>query len=177
VSWASRVDPIGCVAACSGQSGLGKSTFVNTLFAREIYDGASTVSPTCTSKTVSIECTSVLLNENDVQVHLTLVDTPGFGDSIDNSRWFVVRSSRLRRSSLVCHRTHSFQPIIDFIDEQHERYFHDENKLIRACPPGDRRVHACLYFISPTGHRFVVDRHRTCRSSGPIVRLFFRPST
>lgn len=34
-----------------------------------------------------VETTKVLLKENGVNLHLTVVDTPGFGDAVDNSEW------------------------------------------------------------------------------------------
>ncbi len=37
-----------------------------------------------------VETTQVLLKEGGVQLTLTLVDTPGFGDAVDNSNWWVV---------------------------------------------------------------------------------------
>lgn len=33
------------------------------------------------------ETTKVLIKENGVTLHLTIVDTPGFGDAVDNSEW------------------------------------------------------------------------------------------
>ena len=62
---------------------------------------------------------------------LTVVDTPGFGDAIDN--------------------TDSFQQIIKYIDDQFERYLKDESGLNRKNII-DNRVHCCYYFISPYGH-------------------------
>ena len=60
-----------------------------------------------------------------------MIDTPGFGDYVNNRD--------------------SWQPIVEFLDDQHESYMlqeqqpHRQNKI-------DLRVHACLYFIRPTGH-------------------------
>lgn len=34
-----------------------------------------------------VENTQVLLKEGGVQLRLTTVDTPGFGDAVDNSNW------------------------------------------------------------------------------------------
>ena len=59
------------------------------------------------------------------------MDTPGFGDAIDN--------------------TDSFQQIIRYIDDQFERYLNDESGLNRKNII-DNRVHCCFYFISPYGH-------------------------
>ncbi len=72
-----------------GQSGLGKSTFINTLFQTELYgqDFPSTIHRK--KKTISIDSSSIILKEKGVQLRLTIVDTPGFGDSVDNSNWFL----------------------------------------------------------------------------------------
>ncbi|KAL1763868.1 septin-2, partial [Sigmodon hispidus] len=59
------------------------------------------------------------------------VDTPGYGDAI-NCR-------------------DCFKTIISYIDEQFERYLHDESGLNRRHII-DNRVHCCFYFISPFGH-------------------------
>lgn len=45
----------------------------------------------------------------------------------------------------------SFRTIISYIDEQFERYLHDESGLNRRHIV-DNRVHCCFYFISPFGH-------------------------
>ena len=42
-------------------------------------------------------------------------------------------------------------PIIEFLDDQHESYMLQEQQPRRA-DRIDLRVHACLYFIRPTGH-------------------------
>ena len=42
-------------------------------------------------------------------------------------------------------------PIIEFLDDQHESYMLQEQQPRRA-DKIDLRVHACLYFIRPTGH-------------------------
>lgn len=71
------------------------------------------------------------IEERGVKLRLTVVDTPGFGDAIDN--------------------TDSFQQIIRYIDEQFERYLRDESGLNRKNII-DNRVHCCFYFINPYGH-------------------------
>uniref|UniRef100_A0A915NTF4 Septin-type G domain-containing protein n=1 Tax=Meloidogyne floridensis TaxID=298350 RepID=A0A915NTF4_9BILA len=68
-----------------GQSGLGKSTFLNTLFMAELHDLKNDKSLEIKS-TVSIESKTFRLAENDVRLKITVVDTPGFGDFVDNSK-------------------------------------------------------------------------------------------
>lgn len=51
----------------------------------------------------------------------------------------------------------SFSTIISYIDDQFERYLHDESGLNRRHIV-DNRVHCCFYFISPLGHGWVAQR-------------------
>ena len=47
----------------------------------------------------------------------------------------------------------SYKPIIDYIDEQFEAYLQEELKVKRSLHSyHDTRIHACLYFLAPTGH-------------------------
>lgn len=64
-------------------------------------------------------------------MRLTVIDTPGFGDYVNNRD--------------------SWMPIIEFLDDQHESYMLQEQQPRRESKI-DLRVHACLYFIRPTGH-------------------------
>jgi len=115
-----------------GQSGLGKSTFINTLFQTELYgqDFPSTIHRK--KKTLSIDSSTVFLKEKGVQLRLTIVDTPGFGDAVDNSN--------------------CWQPILDYIDSKYEEYLNAESRVVRKPHITDNRVHCCLYFITPSGH-------------------------
>lgn len=45
----------------------------------------------------------------------------------------------------------SFKPIIQYVDDQFERYLNDESGLNRRHII-DNRVHCCFYFINPSGH-------------------------
>lgn len=113
-----------------GCSGLGKSTFINSLFCTEVNDPDAAkphISPT-----VQIEEKIVQLMENGVTLNLTLVDCPGFGDAVDNSK--------------------CWEPIINYVEKKYLDYFSEETKIERASTIPDKRVHLCLYFISPTGH-------------------------
>lgn len=47
----------------------------------------------------------------------------------------------------------SCKPILDYIDAQFEKYLEEELKIKRSLwNYHDTRIHACLYFIAPTGH-------------------------
>lgn len=114
-----------------GESGLGKSTLINSLFLTDLYAADYPGPSHRIQKTVKVDKTNVVLKENGVQLRLTIVDTPGFGDAVDNSN--------------------CWQPIIDHIDSKYEEYLSHESKVVRESNP-DTRIHTCLYFIAPTGH-------------------------
>lgn len=82
-------------------------------------------------KTVSIDQISAIIEENGVRLRLTVVDTPGFGDFVNNYD--------------------SWQPIVEDIEKRFDAYLDAENKVNRMNIV-DNRVHACVYFIQPTGH-------------------------
>ncbi|XP_041347981.1 septin-2B-like isoform X2 [Gigantopelta aegis] len=115
-----------------GESGLGKSTLVNSLFLTDLYP--ERLIPSAAEKvtqTVKIDASTVEIEERGVKLRLTVVDTPGFGDSLN---------------SQDC-----FRPIIQYVDDQFERYLQDESGLNRRHIV-DNRVHSCFYFINPSGH-------------------------
>ncbi|CAG9559134.1 unnamed protein product [Danaus chrysippus] len=115
-----------------GESGLGKSTLVNSLFLTDLYP--ERVIPDAiekTNQTVKLDASTVEIEERGVKLRLTVVDTPGYGDAIDN--------------------TDCFRSIIQYIDEQFERFLRDESGLNRRNIV-DNRIHCCFYFISPFGH-------------------------
>jgi septin 7 len=47
--------------------------------------------------------------------------------------------------------TDSWKPIVDNIDARFDAYLEQENRVNRL-KLVDNRVHACIYFIQPTGH-------------------------
>lgn len=82
-----------------GESGLGKSTLINSMFLSDIYNQEQHPGPSFRAKkTVNVETTKVLLRENGVNLTLTVVDTPGFGDAVDNSNWLVFLVCSLLRN-------------------------------------------------------------------------------
>ncbi|KAI5476856.1 cell division control protein Cdc12 [Pseudohyphozyma bogoriensis] len=116
-----------------GESGLGKTTLINTLFSTELAAGKDYKRRFTKQmdKTTEIDIIKAELEEKQFKVKLTVIDTPGFGDYVNNRD--------------------SWMPIIDFIDDQHESYMRQEQQPQRG-EKVDMRVHACLYFIRPTGH-------------------------
>lgn len=50
-------------------------------------------------------------------------------------------------------RFSSYQHVVDYIDTQFESYLQEELKIKRSLHNyHDSRIHACLYFIAPSGH-------------------------
>lgn len=47
----------------------------------------------------------------------------------------------------------SWTPVLDYVNEQFDKYLNEEVSINRKKVIPDTRVHACIYFIPPTGHR------------------------
>jgi len=116
-----------------GQTGLGKSTLINTIFASHLIDSKGRLEATETIRqTTEIQTVSHVIVENGVRLRLNIVDTPGYGDQINNEN--------------------CWDPIIKYIKDQHSAYLRKELTAMRDRYIQDTRIHCCLYFISPTGH-------------------------
>nr|CAI5858024.1 unnamed protein product [Callosobruchus analis] len=114
---------------CIGETGLGKSTLMDSLFNTNFE---SSPSPH-TLPTVKLKAHTYELQESNVRLKLTIVDTVGYGDQIN--------------------KEDSFKAVVDYIDAQFENYLQEELKIKRSLSAyHDSRVHVCLYFICPTGH-------------------------
>ncbi|XP_035303704.1 septin-9 isoform X5 [Cricetulus griseus] len=71
-----------------GQSGLGKSTLINTLFKSKISrKSVQPISEERIPKTIEIKSITHDIEEKGVRMKLTVIDTPGFGDHINNENW------------------------------------------------------------------------------------------
>jgi septin 7 len=66
-----------------------------------------------------------------VRLRLTVVDTPGYGDFVNNED--------------------AWQPILSNIEQRFDSYLEQENRVNRS-KLVDNRIHALIYFIEPTGH-------------------------
>jgi len=114
---------------CVGETGIGKSTMMDTLFNTNFDSTPSSHD----LPGVKLKAHTYDVNESNVRLKLTIVDSTGFGDQIN--------------------KDDSWKPIVDYIDAQFDSYLHEELKIKRMLHTyHDTRVHACLYFIAPTGH-------------------------
>lgn len=116
-----------------GETGLGKSTLINSLFLTDLYKDRKFPNHILDNaeQTVDIERKQLEIEEKGVKVRLSVVDTPGFSEALNGEK--------------------SWQPIIDYVDRQFEQYYQAESGVNRKNIQ-DSRVHCCLYFISPYGH-------------------------
>jgi len=116
-----------------GQTGLGKSTLINTIFASHLIDSKGRVEhDEPVRQTTEIQAASHVIVENGVRLRLNIVDTPGYGDQINNEG--------------------CWDPIIKYIKDQHSAYLRKELTAMRDKYIQDTRIHCCLFFINPTGH-------------------------
>ncbi|KAF3821535.1 hypothetical protein GH733_009577, partial [Mirounga leonina] len=151
---------------CVGETGIGKSTLMNTLFNTTFETEEASHHEEC----VCLRPQTYNLQESNVHLKLTIVDAVGFGDQINkDERQEAGRaeaacphrgkaggqphalrlSARLLDDGAVC----SYRPIVDYIDAQFENYLQEELKIRRSLfDYHDTRIHVCLYFITPTGH-------------------------
>ncbi|KAI0762821.1 GTP binding protein [Fomes fomentarius] len=117
-----------------GASGTGRTTFVNTLCESEVLPHKVCDSPETAhvEEGIKIKPVNIELEEDGVRIALTIVDTPGFGDNIDNE--------------------FAFQAIVGHLERQYDDILAEESRIKRNPRFRENRVHALLYFIPPTGH-------------------------
>ncbi|RAH84842.1 septin spn3 [Aspergillus japonicus CBS 114.51] len=124
-----------CLMVC-GASGTGRTTFVNTLCGKKVLEGkdADDAANAHIEEGVRIKPVTVELELDDegTRISLTIVDTPGFGDQIDNEA--------------------SFGEIVGYLERQYDDILAEESRIKRNPRFRDNRVHVLLYFITPTGH-------------------------
>lgn len=121
-----------------GPTGSGKTTFINSLCARDVnqedndddeFDPANAhVEPGIKFDPIIED----LPDEGSGPLTIKFIDTPGFGDNVDNTK--------------------CFEEISKFIAKQFDDVLAEETRIRRNPRFTDNRVHALLYFIVPTGH-------------------------
>ncbi|XP_050417601.1 septin-11 isoform X2 [Patella vulgata] len=114
---------------CVGETGIGKSTMMDTLFNTNFDSTPSSHD----LQDVKLKSHTYDLKEKNVMLKMTIVDSQGFGDQLN--------------------KEDSWKAIVEYIDTQFDAYLQEELKIKRSIHNyQDRRLHACLYFIAPTGH-------------------------
>lgn len=114
---------------CIGETGIGKSTLVDTLFNTKFdWISASHHEPK-----VRLSKNTYDVQESSCRLKLSIIETVGFGDQIDKDDTHQILSS--------------------YIDQQFDAYLQEELKIKRNFAIlNDTRIHVCLYFLCPTGH-------------------------
>ncbi|TKS92473.1 Septin-9 SL3-3 integration site 1 protein [Collichthys lucidus] len=92
----------------------------------------------------------VVIEEKGVKMKLTVIDTPGFGDQINNEN--------------------CWEPIVKYVNEQYEKYLREELHITRKRRIPDSRVHCCIYFLPATGHRLRPIDIEFMKRLGKIIR-------
>ncbi|KAF5380210.1 hypothetical protein D9757_008235 [Collybiopsis confluens] len=117
-----------------GASGTGRTTFVNTLCESPVLSHKESDNPetAIVESGISIKPVNVDIEEDGLRINLTIVDTPGFGDDIDNDL--------------------AFQEILNYLERQYDDILAEQSRIRRNARFRDNRVHCLLYFIAPTGH-------------------------
>ncbi|GME99314.1 unnamed protein product [Ambrosiozyma monospora] len=143
-----------------GESGSGRSTFINSFCDQLIVPPSSTVNhrpldydPSAEDdNSLELRKSLVELEDNEgVKINLNIIDTPGFGDTLDQESSFTV--------------------IRDYLKAQFDEVLVEESRLRRNPRFKDTRVHACLYFINPTGHGLKESDIAIIRELGDLVNI------
>jgi septin 3/9/12 len=106
---------------------------INTLFASHLIDSKGRFeADEEVRQTTEIHPVSHVIVENGVRLRLNIVDTPGYGDQVNNDN--------------------CWDPIIKYIKDQHSAYLRKELTAMRDRHIQDTRIHCALFFINPSGH-------------------------
>lgn len=123
----------------TGGFNCGKTSFINTLFNSYLapVEFLSSINSNddsslgLTNPLTSLKFLNFELIEDGVPLELNVIETPGFGESIDNQ----------------C----SWIPLINYIEQQFNFYAFQEEQPERK-QLVDSRVHVCIYVIYPSNH-------------------------
>lgn len=110
-----------------GRPSTGKTTLINSLFDFDFGDSERK------SNSVELVVKEFRPPNNEFDMRLTIIEAKGLGNQADGTK--------------------TYEPILDYIEAQYE--LHLENELRGQVPryydTADKRVHCCIYLISPTG--------------------------
>lgn len=117
-----------------GESGSGRSTFINTLCGgNSIVPTSSTINQDPFDKKLTLRHENVELEDNEGhKISLNIIDTPNFANSINCDEDFKI--------------------IVDFIRHQYDEVLLEESRVKRNPRFKDGRIHVLLYLINPTSH-------------------------
>lgn len=128
----------------AGQVGVGKSTFINTLFDCELlkknYDYSRNY----------ITSNKFELIENNFKLNLSVIETSGFGQYVDNDGSWI--------------------PIKHFIEHQFRSYLFQDQQPIRS-KRSDNRIHCCVYILPNNIKQLNFLDIETMKSLSSIVNL------
>ncbi|KAG9333431.1 hypothetical protein JZ751_011630 [Albula glossodonta] len=139
---------------CIGETGIGKSTLMDTLFNTNFENFESSHF----EPKVKLRAQTYDLQESNVRLKLTIVNTVGFGDQMNKQERQDCSSFHSLPHVLCGWQSGDatvviYQHVVDYIDTQFESYLQEELKIKRSLHNyHDSRIHACLYFIAPSGH-------------------------
>ncbi|KAJ3881089.1 GTP binding protein [Lentinula edodes] len=130
----SKAKGVGFTVMVVGASGTGRTTFVNTLCESEVLPHKDCDNPETAAleTSLAIKPVNVDIEEDGLRINLTIVDTPGFGDNVNNDL--------------------AFQEIVNYLERQYDDILAEQSRIKRNPRFRDNRVHCLLYFIPPTGH-------------------------
>jgi cell division control protein 11 len=132
-----------------GTSGLGKTSFVNTLFNEQVAPishvmgdgqglaesmGGTVLTMAELEKPVPVSFIPYTIEREEfgTKMAMTIIETPGFGDSLYNEA--------------------GCDTILKYIETQFDHVLEEESRIKRNPKFQDTRIHVLLYFIAPTGH-------------------------
>lgn len=117
-----------------GESGMGRSTLINTLCGgNSIVPTSLTANQDPFTKKLTLRHENVELEDNEGhKISLNIIDTPNFANLIDCDDDFKI--------------------IVDFIRHQFDEVLLEESRVKRNPRFKDGRIHALIYMINPTGH-------------------------
>lgn len=138
-----------------GASGSGRTTFINTLVNKKGWLSHSNICDAATAHEpppfIKVHKQTIELEQDGVPVRLTICDTPGFAENIDNELAFCT--------------------ISDYLEKQCHDILGEESRIKRNARLEDNRVHALLYFIAPTGHSLREIDIELMRRLSPLVNV------
>ncbi|CCH58616.1 hypothetical protein TBLA_0A08270 [Henningerozyma blattae CBS 6284] len=136
----------------AGQVGIGKTTFVNTLFNSTVleHNSANKNKAQSHTRTKSIMSYKTQLIFDKTVLNLNIIDTPGFGSKIDNSFSWVT--------------------LVDYIEDQTRRLVFQDEQPDRSLRQ-DNKIHCCLYFLEPTNKGVASLDIITMKALAPKVNL------